>query len=190
MLEARYERVQRTLGLLGRLREHVAAGRTTTPARPRARCAPLLRYRAAAPPGRPSRMFPVVALGHAPRSGCWSPAFSRTTAGDRRLAAARAGLQSRCWTKTRPASRPRTRPRWTVLPRGGDAHIAAEEGVAYPAAAGFAAATGAPAAMGRGDGSAAGRRPPLATKNIFAHIRLAHQAAGAEILLSGTRQGA
>lgn len=81
MLEACHERVQRTLGLLGRLREHVRKQGVDNDARQAAR--DVLRYFDIAAPlhhqDEELHVFPCCSPRPRPRSGRWSRACSTTT---------------------------------------------------------------------------------------------------------------
>jgi len=150
MLEACHERVQRTLGLLGRLREHVRQQGVDNDARQAAR--DVLRYFDIAAPlhhqDEELHVFPLLLAQATPEVKDLVSQLQRDhVAMTTDWAAARAALQamvdggSTGFTPPQEAALDRFAARY-------DAHIAAEEGVAYPAAARLLAPE-ALAAMGR-----------------------------------------
>ena len=150
MLEACHERVQRTLGLLGRLREHVRQQGVDHDARQAAR--DVLRYFDIAAPlhhqDEELHVFPLLLAQGTPEGQALVTRLQQDhVAMTADWAAARAGLQALLdenatgFTPQDDAALDRFAMRY-------DAHIAAEEGVAYPAAAALLPPT-ALAAMGR-----------------------------------------
>ena len=150
MLEACHERVQRTLGLLGRLREHVRQQGVDHDARQAAR--DVLRYFDIAAPlhhqDEELHVFPLLLAQATPEVRALVIRLQQDhVAMTADWAAARAGLQALLdenatgFTPQDDAALDRFAMRY-------DAHIADEEGVAYPAAAALLPPT-ALAAMGR-----------------------------------------
>ena len=150
MLEACHERVQRTLGLLGRLREHVRQQGVDHDARQAAR--DVLRYFDIAAPlhhqDEELHVFPLLLAEATPEVRALVTRLQQDhVAMTADWAAARAGLQALLhenatgFTPQDEAALDRFAMRY-------DAHIAAEEGVAYPAAAALLPPA-ALAAMGR-----------------------------------------
>ena len=137
MLEACHERVQRTLGLLGRLREHVRQQGVDHDARQAAR--DVLRYFDIAAPlhhqDEELHVFPLLLAQATPEVQALVTRLQQDhVAMTADWAAARAGLQALLhenatgFTPQDEAALDRFAMRY-------DAHIAAEEGMAYPAAA-------------------------------------------------------
>ncbi len=137
MLEACHERVQRTLGLLGRLREHVRQQGVDHDARQAAR--DVLRYFDIAAPlhhqDEELHVFPLLLAEATPEVQALVTRLQQDhVAMTADWAAARAGLQALLhenatgFTPQDEAALDRFAMRY-------DAHIAAEEGMAYPAAA-------------------------------------------------------
>ena len=137
MLEACHERLQRTLGLLGRLREHVRQQGVDHDARQAAR--DVLRYFDIAAPlhhqDEELHVFPLLLAEATPEVRALVTRLQQDhVAMTADWAAARAGLQALLhenatgFTPQDEAALDRFAMRY-------DAHIAAEEGMAYPAAA-------------------------------------------------------
>ena len=150
MLEACHERVQRTLGLLGRLREHVRQQGVDHDARQAAR--DVLRYFDIAAPlhhqDEELHVFPLLLAQATPEVRALVIRLQQDhVAMTADWAAARAGLQA-LLDENATGFTPQDEAALDRFARRYDAHIAAEEGVAYPAAAALLPPT-ALAAMGR-----------------------------------------
>ena len=150
MLEACHERVQRTLGLLGRLREHVRRQGVDHDARQAAR--DVLRYFDIAAPlhhqDEELHVFPLLLAQATPEVQALVTRLQQDhVAMTADWAAARAGLQALLDENATGFMPPDEAALGRFAMRYG-AHIAAEEGVAYPAAAALLPPA-ALAAMGR-----------------------------------------
>ena len=150
MLEACHERVQRTLGLLGRLREHVRQQGVDHDARQAAR--DVLRYFDIAAPlhhqDEELHVFPLLLAKATPEVQALVTRLQQDhVAMTADWAAARAGLQA-LLDENATGFTPQDEAALDRFARRYDAHIAAEEGVAYPAAAALLPPA-ALAAMGR-----------------------------------------
>jgi len=150
MLEACHERVQRTLGLLGRLREHVRQQGVDHDARQAAR--DVLRYFDIAAPlhhqDEELHVFPLLLAEATPEVRALVTRLQQDhVAMTADWAAARAGLQA-LLDETATGFTPLDEAALDRFVMRYGAHIAAEEGVAYPAAAALLPPA-ALAAMGR-----------------------------------------
>ena len=150
MLEACHERVQRTLGLLGRLREHVRQQGVDHDARQAAR--DVLRYFDIAAPlhhqDEELHVFPLLLAQATPEVRALVTRLQQDhVAMTADWAAARAGLQA-LLDENATGFTPQDEAALDRFAMRYDAHIAAEEGVAYPAAAALLPPA-ALAAMGR-----------------------------------------
>ncbi len=150
MLEACHERVQRTLGLLGRLREHVRHQGVDHDARQAAR--DVLRYFDIAAPlhhqDEELHVFPLLLAEATPEVRALVTRLQQDhVAMTADWAAARAGLQA-LLDENATGFTPQDEAALDRFAMRYDAHIAAEEGVAYPAAAALLPPA-ALAAMGR-----------------------------------------
>ena len=137
MLEACHERVQRTLGLLGRLREHVRQQGVDHDARQAAR--DVLRYFDIAAPlhhqDEELHVFPLLLAESTPEVRALVTRLQQDhVAMTADWAAARAGLQA-LLDETATGFTPQAEAALDRFAMRYDAHIAAEEGMAYPAAA-------------------------------------------------------
>lgn len=137
MLEACHERVQRTLGLLGRLREHVRKQGVDNDARQAAR--DVLRYFDIAAPlhhqDEELHVFPLLLAQATPEVRALVTRLQHDhVAMTTDWAAARAGLQA-LLDESATGFTPQDEAALDGFAMRYDAHIAAEEGVAYPAAA-------------------------------------------------------
>ena len=150
MLEACHERVQRTLGLLGRLRAHVHEHGADDDARQAAR--DVLRYFDIAAPlhhqDEELHVFPLLLAEATPEVRALVTRLQQDhLAMTADWASARAGLQA-LLDENATGFTPQDEAALDRFAMRYDAHIAAEEGVAYPAAAALLPPT-ALAAMGR-----------------------------------------
>jgi hemerythrin-like domain-containing protein len=150
MLEACHERVQRTLGLLGRLREHVRQQGVDHDARQAAR--DVLRYFDIAAPlhhqDEELHVFPLLSAQATPEVQALVTRLQQDhVAMTSDWAAARAGLQA-LLDENATGFTPQDEAALDRFAMRYDAHIAAEEGMAYPAAAALLPPA-ALAAMGR-----------------------------------------
>ena len=137
MLEACHERVQRTLGLLGRLREHVRQQGVDHDARQAAR--DVLRYFDIAAPlhhqDEELHVFPLLLAKATPEVQALVTRLQQDhVAMTADWAAARAGLQA-LLDENATGFTPQDEAALDRFAMRYDAHIAAEEGMAYPAAA-------------------------------------------------------